>query len=65
MRKNGLKTLFLELDATVPVGPFRIRVEAFLRCRPRKTCSRHVNQLSLLWFQLDGGIEVIKLDELV
>lgn len=26
----GLKTLFLELDVTVPVGQFKIRVEAFL-----------------------------------
>jgi len=28
--KNGIKTLFLELDVTVPVGQFRIRVDAFL-----------------------------------
>jgi len=27
---EGLKTLFLELDVTVPVGQFKIRVEAFL-----------------------------------
>ena len=26
----GLKTLFLEFDVTVPVGQFKIRVEAFL-----------------------------------
>jgi len=26
----GVKTLFLELDVTVPVGQFKIRVEAFL-----------------------------------
>ncbi|KUK53283.1 MAG: Putative 2-naphthoyl-CoA reductase gamma subunit [Desulfotomaculum sp. 46_296] len=28
--KNGIKTLFLELDVTVPIGQFRIRVDAFL-----------------------------------
>jgi benzoyl-CoA reductase subunit C len=28
--KNGVKTLFLEFDVTVPIGQFRIRVEAFL-----------------------------------
>lgn len=27
---NGFPTLFLELDVTVPIGQFRIRVEAFL-----------------------------------
>ena len=27
---NGIKTLFLEFDVTVPLGPFRVRVEAFL-----------------------------------
>ncbi|MFC1628044.1 benzoyl-CoA reductase, bzd-type, subunit N [Gemmatimonadota bacterium] len=26
----GIKTLFLEFDVTVPLGPFRVRVEAFL-----------------------------------
>jgi benzoyl-CoA reductase subunit C len=26
----GIKTLFLEFDATVPIGQFRVRVEAFL-----------------------------------
>ena len=26
----GIKTLFLELDVTVPVGQFKIRTEAFL-----------------------------------
>lgn len=26
----GIKTLFLELDVTVPVGQFKVRVEAFL-----------------------------------
>lgn len=28
--ENGIETLFLELDVTVPVGQFKIRVEAFL-----------------------------------
>jgi len=28
--ENGIKTLFLEFDVTVPLGPFRVRVEAFL-----------------------------------
>jgi len=28
--ENGVPTLFLEFDVTVPLGPFRIRVEAFL-----------------------------------
>jgi benzoyl-CoA reductase subunit C len=28
--ENGIKTLFLEFDVTVPLGPFRIRVDAFL-----------------------------------
>jgi len=26
----GFPTLYLEFDVTVPIGPFRIRVEAFL-----------------------------------
>ncbi len=30
LKKNGIPTLFLEFDVTVPVGQFRIRVEAFL-----------------------------------
>jgi benzoyl-CoA reductase subunit C len=30
LEANGIKTLFLELDVTVPVGQFKIRVEAFL-----------------------------------
>lgn len=30
LRKNGIPSLFLELDVTVPVGQFRTRVEAFL-----------------------------------
>lgn len=30
LRGNGIPTLFLEFDVTVPVGQFRIRVEAFL-----------------------------------
>jgi benzoyl-CoA reductase subunit C len=30
LRENGIKTLSLEFDVTVPIGPFRIRVEAFL-----------------------------------
>ncbi len=29
-KENDLKTLFLEFDVTVPLGQFRIRVEAFL-----------------------------------
>lgn len=29
-RANGIPTLMLEFDVTVPLGPFRIRVEAFL-----------------------------------
>jgi benzoyl-CoA reductase subunit C len=28
--ENGIKTLFLEFDVTVPIGQFKIRVEAFL-----------------------------------
>lgn len=30
LNENGIPTLILELDVTVPVGQFRIRVEAFL-----------------------------------
>lgn len=30
LENNGIKTLCLELDVTVPLGPFRIRVDAFL-----------------------------------
>ena len=30
LEENGIPTLFLELDVTVPVGQFKIRVEAFL-----------------------------------
>ena len=30
LEKNGIPTLFLEFDITNPLGPFRIRVEAFL-----------------------------------
>lgn len=30
LHEMGLKTLELEFDVTVPIGPFRIRVEAFL-----------------------------------
>ena len=30
LEEAGLKVLFLELDVTVPVGQFKIRVEAFL-----------------------------------
>ncbi|MEW5936314.1 MAG: benzoyl-CoA reductase, bzd-type, subunit N [Candidatus Thermoplasmatota archaeon] len=30
LEKNGIKTLFLEMDVTVPIGQFRIRTEAFL-----------------------------------
>ncbi len=29
-KEAGIKTLFLEFDVTVPLGPFRVRVEAFL-----------------------------------
>lgn len=29
-KENGIGTLFLEFDVTVPIGPFRTRVEAFL-----------------------------------
>ncbi len=30
LEQNGIKTLFLEFDITVPVGQFKVRVEAFL-----------------------------------
>ncbi len=30
LESNGIPTLFLEFDITNPLGPFRIRVEAFL-----------------------------------
>ena len=30
LEENGIPTLFLEFDSTNPIGPFRIRVEAFL-----------------------------------
>ena len=30
LEENGIKTLFLEFDVTVPVGQFQTRVEAFL-----------------------------------
>jgi benzoyl-CoA reductase subunit C len=30
LEEQGLTTLFLELDVTVPVGQFKTRVEAFL-----------------------------------
>jgi benzoyl-CoA reductase subunit C len=30
LNDNGVPTLFLEFDVTVPLGPMRIRVEAFL-----------------------------------
>jgi benzoyl-CoA reductase subunit C len=30
LEKNGLTTLFLEFDITVPIGQFKTRVEAFL-----------------------------------
>jgi benzoyl-CoA reductase subunit C len=30
LEENGIPTLFLEFDVTVPVGQFRVRVEAFL-----------------------------------
>ena len=30
LEQNGIKTLELEFDVTVPIGPFRIRVDAFL-----------------------------------
>ena len=30
LNDNGIQTLFLEFDVTVPIGQFRIRCEAFL-----------------------------------
>ena len=30
LKSAGLKTLFLEFDVTVPIGQFKVRVEAFL-----------------------------------
>jgi benzoyl-CoA reductase subunit C len=30
LETNGIPTLFLEFDITNPIGPFRIRIEAFL-----------------------------------
>lgn len=30
LEQNGIKTLQLELDTTTPIGPFKIRVDAFL-----------------------------------
>jgi len=30
LKENDVPTLFLEFDVTVPLGPMRIRVEAFL-----------------------------------
>jgi benzoyl-CoA reductase subunit C len=30
LEKNGITTLFLEFDVTVPIGQFKTRVEAFL-----------------------------------
>jgi len=30
LKENGIPTYFLEFDMTVPLGPFRTRVEAFL-----------------------------------
>lgn len=30
LEENGIPTLFLEFDITNPIGPFRIRIEAFL-----------------------------------
>ena len=30
LQANDIKTLFLEFDVTVPIGQFKIRVEAFL-----------------------------------
>jgi len=29
-KENNIPTLFLEFDVTVPIGPFKTRVEAFL-----------------------------------
>jgi benzoyl-CoA reductase subunit C len=30
LEENGIPTLTLEFDSTNPLGPFRVRVEAFL-----------------------------------
>jgi benzoyl-CoA reductase subunit C len=30
LEKNGIRTLYLELDVTVPTGQFKVRTEAFL-----------------------------------
>ncbi len=30
LKGAGVKTLFLEFDVTVPIGQFKVRVEAFL-----------------------------------
>jgi benzoyl-CoA reductase subunit C len=30
LRENGITTVYLEFDVTVPIGQFRVRVEAFL-----------------------------------
>jgi benzoyl-CoA reductase subunit C len=30
LEEAGIKTLFLEFDVTVPIGQFKVRVEAFL-----------------------------------
>ena len=30
LEENDIKTLDLEFDVTVPLGPFRIRVDAFI-----------------------------------
>jgi benzoyl-CoA reductase subunit C len=30
LKENGIPSLFLEFDVTVPIGPFKTRVEAFL-----------------------------------
>jgi benzoyl-CoA reductase subunit C len=30
LEEEGIKTLFLEFDVTVPIGQFKVRVEAFL-----------------------------------
>ena len=30
LKENGIPSLFLEFDVTVPIGQFKIRTEAFL-----------------------------------
>jgi benzoyl-CoA reductase/2-hydroxyglutaryl-CoA dehydratase subunit BcrC/BadD/HgdB len=30
LKKNDIKTLYLEFDVTTPLGPLRVRVDAFL-----------------------------------